>query len=326
MARVCAIVLNWNGWVDTIQCLESILPQVLDGMVSVVVVDNASADDSAARIDEWISTASSSHNLNYAKATDESCPGEPHLALVRSADNLGYAAGNNLGIEFALEHCTCEFLWILNNDTAVHQAAVTELLKWADTSPETGILGSTLVDYYHRDKVQCAGGAYYSPWSTIYRPALAGADLDQVLRSKERLEPDYISGAAMLLRTEMVKRVGMLNADYFLYFEELDYSRRARCLGYRTGWCPASIVYHKGGASAGSRSGINEKKSTLSEYHSNLSALKYTRTFHPSLFPIAFVSRFCLKVLHCLAKRNFYLLRPLISSYKDFLLRTGVSR
>jgi GT2 family glycosyltransferase len=118
---------------------------------------------------------------------------------------------------------------------------------------------------------------------------------------------------------------GLFSPSYFLYYEEIDYARRAAASGYGLGWCRGSIVFHKGGASAGSKIGGNARKSVTAEYHSNLSALKYTRKFHPGILPVAFVSRLCLKVVHAAISHDLRLLRPLFEAYRDFLLARETS-
>ena len=316
MIRVCAVVLNWNGFSDTVECLESLMPMVSDSAVSVVVVDNASTDDSAVKLEEWLRAVSDERGLTFISGGTPAL--DAHLAFIRSKNNLGYAGGNNLGIRYALE-CGCEFVWVLNNDTVLHEDALGCILKCADDMPDAGIIGSTIVDY-GGERVQCAGGATYIPLLTLSRSVLENEPMQAVIERRDHPRIDYVCGAAMLLRAEALRKVGLLNEEYFLYFEELDFARRAAKSGFRAAWCPLCVVFHKGGAAAGSRSSSNSGKSALSEYHSNLSALKFTRNFYPWLLPFVFVTRFFLKVLKCIVHGEFYLFRPLLGAYGDFLL------
>ena len=324
MANICVIILNWNGWADTVACLESILPDVPRGIGSVVVVDNASYDDSVTHIDKWLRFTAAVRGLSYLSVDEvesrQNHCAEHNLVLIRSHKNRGYAAGNNLGLEYALKHHRGNLVWILNNDVVIHESAIEELLKYVETIPEKAIIGSTIVEYDDRKRVQCAGGAAYNVWLTTYRAAFCGKSLSSVLCGKKEPRLDYISGAAMLIPMDVLRDVGVFNPDYFLYYEEIDYARRAATRNCGLGWCRRSIVFHRGGATAGSRIGGNIRKSTMAEYHSDLSALKYTRRFHPAILPFAFVNRLCLKIIHVVAKRDFYLLRPLFEAYGDFLL------
>lgn len=299
MARVCAVVLNWNGFSDTVECLESLMPSVADGKMSAIVVDNASTDGSADRLEEWINKSGAG------------------FELIHSDENKGYAGGNNLGIRRAMEQ-GCEFVWILNNDVAVREDALDNILKCADENKDAAVIGSTIVDY-GGDRVQCAGGAVYNPWLTVYHSVFENEKLENVISVKDIPRIDYMCGAAMLIRAEALEKAGLLSEDYFLYFEEIDFAMRSERMEYRSVWCPGSVIFHKGGASAGSRSSTNMRKSSLSEYHSNLSALIFTRKFYSYLLPAAFAARFLLKTLKFIIHGELYLFRPILAAYGDFL-------
>jgi GT2 family glycosyltransferase len=242
------------------------------------------------------------------------------LTLIRAPENRGYSAGNNIGIGIALERNECDYIWILNNDTIVEDGAVEKLIDYANNLPGTGIVGSTIVDFYDRNVVQYAGGARFNPWLIMYRPAFGKIATADALTSKREPRLDYISGAAMFIRADLVRQTGGLDQAYFLYFEELDYAQRVKRLGYGVGWCRQSIIYHKEGASIQKGRGSTGRKSELAEYHSNLSALIYMRRFHSWIFPIGSINRMCLKTLSFIIKRETGLFRPLFAAYKDFLL------
>lgn len=291
---VAVVVLNWNGWADTLSCLESLRGAVERGLARVIVVDNASSDDSVARIRAWLRSE-----------------GSEGYTLIRAARNAGYAAGNNLGIALALETDT-PYVFVLNNDTTVEPDCVLQLLDCAERDPSIAIVGSTLIE--DGGDLRIAGGARYNPLLTTSKLA----------RASRRNEPqtiDYVCGAAMFLRAEALGRVGLLSEDYFLYFEELDLTRRVTRAGYRIAWCPESIVYHRRGGAAGSRSRGNRRKSILAEYHSNLSCLTFTHRFHPRVFWLAAPLRFVLKLVHHLLRREPRLVLPLVRAYHDSFIR-----
>ncbi len=325
MTNLSTIVLNWNRWEDTIECLESLLPHVRTGATKLVVVDNGSTDCSVDRLQDWLRSISARHNLSFTSIVENkpTYDSASQLVLIRVNKNLGYSRGNNFGIKYAILDAACEFVWILNNDTVVHECAVSALLAYAEKNLEVGIVGSTVVDYSDRNKVECAGGAYYNRWLTTYRPALKQSRLADVLATDKEPFLSYIYGAAMLLRSEMIHRVGLLNPKYFLYFEEIDYAERARRQGYGIGWCKAAIVYHKGNSNLGSKSSLKSRKLPQAEYFSNLSALIYTRSLCPRVFPVAFISRFSLKFVYYLLTGNFHLFAPLIGAYRDFCFGRG---
>lgn len=314
--KVAIIVLNWNGWDDSLACLASLEPSVDQGLARIIVIDNASTDGSALRIRKWLQSESREYFEIAESELAETARGSsmaPPYILVHARRNGGYAAGNNLGIKLALELSDTEYVFVLNNDTTVEPDSVARLVAWAEQDPATGIIGSTLIE--GRGELRIAGGNNYSLLLTITRPAIAAGE------SRES-NMDYVAGAAQFIRAVALRQVGLLSEDYFLYFEELDLTRRITRAGFKITWCPESIVHHHGGRAAGSRSLATNHKSSLAEYHSNLSCLIFMRKFHPRLLWLAAPARFLLKVLHDLICLQPALLIPLVRAYRDYLAGT----
>jgi GT2 family glycosyltransferase len=307
--RTAVVVLNWNGWPDTLECLASLRPAVEGRLARVIVVDNASTDPSVLRIGEWLRAAGGSVAV---VADGEALPAQPSdYTLIRSGRNGGFAAGNNLGIALALA-MGVEYVFLLNNDATVEAESIPALVACADQDPAAAIIGSTLIE--EGGQIKIAGGARYNRLLTISKRALAA-------QGNRRGQMNYVAGAAMFIRAEALRKVGLLDEDYFLYFEELDLTERVTAAGFRIGWCAESIVYHQRGRSAGSRSGVHSRKSSLSEYHSNLSCLIFTHKFYPRLFWLAAPIRFLLKLAHHLLSFRPALVVPLVRAYHDGLGR-----
>ncbi len=314
--RVCAVVLNWNRADDTLKCLTSLLPWIMLRKLALVVCDNASHDDSIDRIRHW---AQRYFRLETGPQRVESSDNFWDFLLVQTDANRGYAGGNNVGIRYALAQYQFDYIWILNNDTVVAEHALDELLQCARRDPGAGVFGSTLVDSHERDLVQTAGGCRYHPLTTIMSTLHGGQSLDHVLTLDSDIQLDYVSGAAMFCRARMLEDVGLFDERFFLYYEEMDLARRMRAVGYSQRWCKKSVVYHKGGASTGSRSIVNRQESWLSNYHENLSTLLYTRKHHSNIFPIAASLRFVGKSLAYLFHGRIRLFSALASAYRDAL-------
>lgn len=313
--RVGVILVNWNGWRDTVECLESLVPAMRGGDVAVVVVDNASTNDSVMQLERW--GARIAHELSFGRLVSHAPTKCPNIALVVADENRGFAAGNNIGIEVLRAHYACDYYWLLNNDTVIEADAIEALVKFAEARPEVGVIGSTIVEHQERGRIQCAGGAYYDPRTTVNWAALAGCPRDGIEHAREP-RMNYICGAAMFMRAALVDHVGLLEEEYFLYYEEIDYARRATSMGYAIGWCRDAIVYHKGGASTGGNRSRTTKKSALAEYHANLSCLKFTRRFEPDSLRVISATRFALKTGYLLATRQWQLLPTLVRAYVDF--------
>lgn len=319
MGKVGIIVLNWNRPKDTIECLESLIPFVKARQASIVVCDNASTDDSEGRILEW-----AGHYFRIDKGVDCARSKESDFIVIQTGENRGYADGNNAGIRYVLAHGGFEFIWILNNDTVVDKNALNALCQYACEHPEVMVFGSTLVDYNCRQRVQSAGGYRYFPLLTLIHAIYGGKDLSYVMEQSEDVLLDCVSGAALFARIELFQDLGLLNEDFFLYYEELDLATRMKQRNYRARWCKNSLVYHKGAVSTGGGTAIDPKGSWLANYHENLSTLKYTAAYHPRLLFLVAVFRFIAKSIVYILRRQAYLFTALIKAYAAFFMSSKV--
>lgn len=306
MSRVYILLVNWNGWLDTIECLESVFRLDYPD-VRVVVCDNASDDGSLERIREWAdgrlaAPYGASLSLRYlprppvAKPLSwvelDRIPAEnggnlaldPQLALIRSERNLGFAGGNNVGLRYAMSRGDAGFIWLLNNDTVTDGRALSALVSRIQEAPGAGMCGSTLLFYDRPDIVQALGGGYYLPcfavaWHLGQRRQFAMPSRPQ--RVERCLS--YINGASLLVTAGFVREIGLMCEDYFLYFEELDWTLRASGR-FSLAYAPDSLVYHKVGRSIGTRSHPGSKSLTC-DYHNLRNRLIFTRRFYPWALP-----------------------------------------
>lgn len=316
--NVAVIVLNWQGWQDTLVCLNSLKLLVFSGKIYLIVCDNGSTNESVTRILSWAQQQYHSSELTILAHSSQNTPLRP-FTLIQTGRNLGFAGGHNVGIRYALQSQEIDYIWLLNNDTEVAPQALTALYTCAENQPQIALFGSTVLDFYHREIVQCAGGCRYFPLLTVVKNVGGGQSLKTVL-AYSSVHLDYVYGATMFLRVTAMRRVGLLNEDYFLFYEELDYTQRLKRHGYRIDWCRYSFVYHKGSASVGQVAEGDREKLRIANYHENLSTLKYTALFYPIRLPIIMLLRFCLKTLALVSRGDFYLLMPLIKAYQDFFI------
>lgn len=302
--RIGVVVLNWNGWPDTLECLESLLRcRGVDG--PIVVCDNASDDDSLDRIrdwaqgrlDVWTPRAAPLRALSHPphprpipyvehdRATAErgGGPGEKdaaiRLVLVRTGDNLGYAGGNNVGMRYLLARGDIDAVWLLNNDTVVDPGAAEALAAEVRRDPRVGLCGSTLLYYQEPDRVQAAGGASYNAWLALPRHIGESRPLASIPAAEEvRAKLAYPTGASMLVTRAFLEEVGLMSEDYFLYFEELDWACRGAGR-FQVGYAPESRVYHREGRSTGTDG--PERKSAMADYYFLRNRLRVTRRHYP---------------------------------------------
>jgi GT2 family glycosyltransferase len=271
--KIAIVLVNWNGWRDVADCLDSVLAS--DPLsFHLYVVDNDSADSSVEQLRAWCDSPVSmpdARPLPGVSRYTDTCAGQPVLcrliddgcdvpalpegcrvSIIRSGGNLGFAGGNNVGLRLALSE-GCDWFWLLNTDTAIRHDALSCLLARAQRGTDIGITGSTLVFYGDPECVQAVGGALDE---SRVKPSHIGEGLrlKDVPRDPSELEAKmaYIVGASMLVPRAFLEQVGLMQDDYFLYYEELDWAMRARGR-FKLAWAPDSIVWHKVGGSSTKR-------------------------------------------------------------------------
>lgn len=285
MSRVSIIVVNWNGWRDTIECLES-LERLDYPEVGFVVCDNGSTDGSLERIRDW----ALGRRISFAEMdrAEAEAGGNPRrsvkLALVHVGENLGFAGGNNVGLHYALAQ-DARFCWLLNNDTVVEPDALTQLVVRIEQDRRIGICGSSILYYHSRDRIQALGGGYYYPWLGLpwHYGRFTVWGKSRKLQSRAESRMNYVEGASMLVSREFLAEVGLLNEEYFLYFEEADWAQRARGR-FLLGYAPQSVVYHKVGSSIGTCRNP-ARKSFVCDFYNIRNRIVFSRRYHPAALP-----------------------------------------
>jgi GT2 family glycosyltransferase len=300
---VAIVILNWNSWPDTLECLESVFRLDYPQM-QVVVCDNGSTDGSMDRIEAWargalcilpeepamatrsLPPAARPKAFRTIEARDAGSPAAfaPHsVTLIRNGGNLGFAAGNNSGLRHALA-LGVRYAWLLNADTVVTPGALGALVARAEADPRIGLCGSLLCYYHAPQVIQEAGGCAYFPLFGIARRLAADADASRA-RDWRRLERGlgYVSAASCLVSRRFLEEVGELCEDYFLYCEEIDWATRGRPR-FGLGLSPDSIVYHKKGRATGSKS-FGTARSPASAYYLWRARRRFTGRYHPAGLP-----------------------------------------
>jgi GT2 family glycosyltransferase len=212
------------------------------------------------------------------------------LTVVEAPENLGYSGGLKFGVDIVLsESAEVEYLWLLNNDLAVHAGALSALMDAARREPSVGLWGCTVCADGGFELV-AAAGVRYSRWTTGRRPVFSGVRVGPALAMTTTPQIDFIPGSAMFLSRDTYTRCGGLSDTYFLYYEELDLAARVRGLGLDVGWCREALVAHVGGASTGSYRPRGRRPASVA-YHSTRSALIYTRRHARSALPSVLACR-----------------------------------
>lgn len=302
---VYIIILNWKGWKDTLECLGS-LSQLNYLNHRIVVCDNDSQDRSMEKIKQWLDQRENNSYFEYSLAANLSTECKDidacKIILIPTGANLGFAGGNNIGISYALSDPNCEYVWILNNDTVIDPNALTALVDRSQIDTSIGICGSKLVYYHQRDLVQAWGGGRYNKWLGVANNLGMGSTIDLEADSVEVEQTlDFIIGASMLVSRSFISNVGLMNEQYFLCFEELDWIVRAKGK-YKLGYADRSIVYHKEGGSTGNNSDKHQR-SYLSDYYNQRSYILFTRTHHPYLRPFIYL-HLCMTLVNRIRRKQ----------------------
>ncbi|HOO78967.1 MAG TPA: glycosyltransferase family 2 protein [Lachnospiraceae bacterium] len=224
MPLVYLLILNYQGLEDTLHCIESIRNIKYDNY-RILVLDNASKDGSVEAIKE-----------RY-----------PNLEVLEMENNLGYAAANNIGIENAIQ-AHADYIGLLNNDLLVDENFLTVLIQSMEKDKTIGVTGPVICDFLS-DTIQSAGtmiNMNTSVTSCIHERE------DYQTISKDAISCDYVCGACLLLRADLIEKVGYLPECYFLFFEEAEWCRRVSIQNYRIICLPEARVWHKESASVGS--------------------------------------------------------------------------
>ena len=238
---VAVVIVNWNGRLSTLACLESLSASGYPPR-RIIVVDNGSADGSSSAVRGRFS----------------------QVEVLETGRNLGFAGGNNAAFA-RLRDDPPAYVWLLNNDTQPHHTALAALVAVAEANPNLAAVGSVLVG--PDDAVEAWGGGrvdFRSGLPRHYRSPAAPSDRD------------YLVGASLLLRWTALAGIGFFDNRYFLYWEDTDLCFRLREAGWALGVAADAVVRHEGQASAGFRSPLWDREFTASSVlffrrHSRLS-------------------------------------------------------
>lgn len=253
--EVSIIIVNWNTCDLLSECLHAIAREAASIAYDVWVVDNGSSDDSVAMLRRDF----------------------PHVHVIESKINLGFAGANNL----AMQRSTGRYLLLLNTDALVTPGSIHALLALAEQTPRAGIVGAHLLNpdgsfqashtnfptlWQEFLMLSTIGRRIYGPWYPSHGPEEA--------KGPQRV--DYVEGACLLVRRDALEAVGGLDEGYFMYAEEVDWCKRMAVQGWEVWYAPAAQVVHIGGASS-----VNRKTSREADLYR--SRVRYFRIHHGRL-------------------------------------------
>ena len=211
--KVTIIMLTWNQLEDTTECLES-LKKITYPNFKIMVIDQGSESNDAEIIQE-----------KY-----------PQIKVIKNRKNEGFCRGNNIGAKIALKE-NPDYLLFMNNDTTVEPDFLDKLIEFSERNPKVGIAGPLILNYYERDKVYSCGGRA-NKFSFDYQEY-------KFILKKPRTDLNFISGCAILVKKQVIDKVGLWDEDFFSYWEDTDWCLRAEIAGFKLACIPDSVIYHK---------------------------------------------------------------------------------
>ncbi len=220
--KVAIILVNWNGYALTKDCIQSI-QQSGSSNYQIVVVDNGSSDGSASMLQNDF----------------------PSIHIIASAVNLGFTGGNNLAMQWAIEQ-GFEYSFLLNNDTFVGPSFLEPLLSYMETYPNTGAVQPRIC-FAHNPSLIWNAGTKYFPWLGITKTIGYGKKDGSIYGIEKPL--DWISGCAFFIRNKVLVQTGFFDPAFFTYYEDVDLSFKILNSGFNLHYIPSSIIYHIAGMS-----------------------------------------------------------------------------
>jgi len=309
---VYVVVVNYNGWADTIACVESVARSDYPDC-RVIVVENGSTDDSLDHLTRW-AVGSAAEWVICTRAQLEA--GHPRAAgararLVEAGTNLGFAGGVNIGLRHVLRVPRPAFALLLNNDAVVAPDAVSRLVDVALATPNVGAVGASVLRSDAPETLEMLAGARINAATGMVTPMHAGRQ-----RNDERpaaLPLHYVSGCCLLTSADAIRRVGLMDEGYFLYSEDADWGIRMRREGLTLTYSASAEVWHKGGAAVVHRSATHD-------YYVVRGALMLVRKLFPWLLPVALVHWAFRGVGTKLVRGQWARLRAAARGYRDFVI------
>lgn len=254
------VIVNFNTQDFLNRCLSSIYSHIKRNDVEIIVVDNASTDGSQAMVKSLY----------------------PYVHLIEHTDNLGFVAANNQAIKIAHGR----FILLLNSDTTLTEDGVDELITFMENTPDAGIVGGKI--FFPDKSIQYSCRRFHRfIWEFFNQTVVLIKDISPFTKKMQMADFDYnsirqvdwVSGAYMLIRKEIIDRIGLFDPEIFMFFEDTDLCRRVRSAGYNVYFVPGSKIYHYHGMSA-------KKNLARSIVYSFKSSIVYFRKHHGMMITV----------------------------------------
>lgn len=295
-SKITTLVLTWNSEDFIIDCLSSLMKS--EYSTNIIVIDNDSSDNTRKYVHD-----------KY-----------PEITLINTGSNLGYAGGNNVGINYALDINT-DYVFIINPDTYIHKDCVKLLVERMKNERELAAVSPKI--YYQDTKYIWFAGARVN-WFSGNTSQYNGEDIGQY---DSKRYTKRLTGCAMLLSVKAIRKVGLMDERFFLFYEETDWSVRFTEAGYKLGMEPAAIFWHNASSSTGGYT------NPLYHYYMTRNRLLFVQKHKPLMLPSTFfisIYDSALAVAVTLKRAGSHrarlVLKSIFKGYLDYVMRKFYSR
>ena len=282
MNKVSIVIVNYNGLIHNEDCINSILKSSYKN-IEIVIVDNKSTDNSVEKIREVF---------------------KEKVKIIINDNNSGFAGGTNVGINYAINN-GAEYILLLNNDTIIDSKMIEIMVK---SSNNKLVISPKIYYFNNKNMIWSAGGAI--KWNRGYTIQYGMNDIDKG-QFDERKNIDFATGCCMLIPKKIIKEVGLLPEEYFLYFEDTEYCVKIKKAGYEIVYEPRAFMYHKVSATTGGEDNENYV------YYFSRNRLLFNKKYNNTLIYLCYISLSWIKnVIKWLLKGRFDLIISLIQAIK----------
>lgn len=256
MNKLAIVILNWNGYEDTIECLQSIVKHETDKF-TIFLLDNGSSDKSLIYIEDWIRSNYKFKNIivNDKEFDEMKDHNDFNLILIKGEKNLGFAKGNNLILnKIKYDY---DYSLLLNNDTVITENSISNMIRYLDDNKKTGALSCNIRLYSDKKMLWNAGGKF-----TWYgdRKYYTQKKIDRLIKQgKEVLVTPFITGCVLMVRKDILLKYGVLSEKFFFGEEDFNYCKRLKYNNVLVESILTSIIYHKVGSSIKKTDTTNRK-------------------------------------------------------------------
>lgn len=352
-STVSVIIVNYNGWRDTVECVESLLKSNYKEF-NIIIVDNSPDNSSFNNFKLWaegklciylgldnplkdkvypLVKKNISYSLyGYSNSMFSKIGGdkESKICFIRSDKNSGYTGGNNIGLCFNKEFIKSKYVWFLNNDTVVSDNTLSNQIKFAESN--LGIIGSLVLFYFDPTRIQAFGGTKKFNFFPVNKNSYVYGNLkvNEADLSKPHIITGYVYGASMLVPMSIIDKIGFFDEKYFMWYDEFDFCYRAKLAGYKFYALNDSCVWHKEGGATRDYNPLKKNTETLKRfvvygYYGTRNCLylnrKYNNVFKYYMYTVPillfFLVKGCLRVFIKFKKERARRIEYLLLGFRD---------